>query len=126
VTLGREFKETFEVCPVCVRPGREKSREVPRGGTDTATLEVDALVVCLRCSERLYPEDTVKGFSRGSGPSWSAARPTGSRESAMPTRSAVGVGRNGREPGPFTLLLIQRVAEGLTFHNPSIQLFVLG
>lgn len=62
--LGREFKEAFEVCPVCGGELVEKKVEkLLRGGTDTATLEVDALV-CLRCGERLYPEVTVRLFQK--------------------------------------------------------------
>lgn len=64
MVLEREFKEAFEVCPVCGGELVEKKVEkLLRGGTDTATLEAGALV-CLRCGERLYPEDTVRLFQK--------------------------------------------------------------
>lgn len=65
MTLRRKFEETFEVCPVCGGELVEKRGEkLLRGGTDTATLEVLDALVCLRCGERLYPEDMVRLFER--------------------------------------------------------------
>jgi YgiT-type zinc finger domain-containing protein len=64
VALEKRFKEAFAACPVC--GGELAERRVTkllRGGTDTATVEVDALV-CQRCGERLYPEETVRLFER--------------------------------------------------------------
>lgn len=64
MALQKNFREAFEVCPVCGGEIVEKSVEkLLRGGTDTATLQVDALV-CLHCGERFYPEDTVRRFER--------------------------------------------------------------
>lgn len=64
MALENRFKEAFEVCPVC---GGElvykRVVKLLRGGTDTATIEVNALV-CQRCGERLYPEETVRLFER--------------------------------------------------------------
>jgi len=39
----------------------ERSREVVKGGTNTATLTIKA-EVCLRCGERLYYEETIQRF----------------------------------------------------------------
>lgn len=62
--MERRFKEAFEACPVCGGELVEKRVEkLLRGGTDTATVEVDALV-CQRCGEKLYPEGTVRLFER--------------------------------------------------------------
>lgn len=62
MALEQSFREAFEVCPICGGELVEKRVEkLLRGGTDTATLEVDALV-CLHCGERLYPQDTVRHF----------------------------------------------------------------
>ena len=54
----------FEVCPVCGGELEKKElEEIVRGGTDTATLKVEAMV-CLRCGEILYHERTVRTFKR--------------------------------------------------------------
>jgi len=54
----------FDKCPVCggevVRKGVEK---LLRGGKHTAVLTVEA-EVCLRCGERLYPQETVRRFEQ--------------------------------------------------------------
>jgi YgiT-type zinc finger domain-containing protein len=64
VALERRFKEAFAACPVCGGELVEKRvAKLLRGGTDTATIQVDALV-CQRCGERLYPEETVRHFER--------------------------------------------------------------
>jgi YgiT-type zinc finger domain-containing protein len=64
VALERRFKEAFALCPVCGGELVEKRvAKLLRGGTDTATIEVDALV-CQRCGERLYAEETVRLFER--------------------------------------------------------------
>jgi YgiT-type zinc finger domain-containing protein len=64
VALKRRFKEALAACPVCGGELVEKRvAKLLRGGTDTATIEVDALV-CQRCGERLYPEETVRHFER--------------------------------------------------------------
>lgn len=64
MVLENRFKEAFEVCPVCGGELVEKRVvKLLRGGTDTATIEVDALV-CQRCGERLYPAQTVRLFER--------------------------------------------------------------
>ncbi len=64
MALERRFKEAFAACPVCGGEVVEKRvAKLLRGGTDTARLEVDALV-CRRCGERLYPEETVRLFER--------------------------------------------------------------
>jgi YgiT-type zinc finger domain-containing protein len=64
VALEKRFKEAFAACPVCGGELAEKRvTKLLRGGTDTATVEVDALV-CRRCGERLYPEETVRLFER--------------------------------------------------------------
>lgn len=64
MALEERFKESFEVCPVCGGELVEKRVEkLLRGGTDTARLQVDALV-CRRCGERLYPEETVRRFEK--------------------------------------------------------------
>lgn len=52
----------FDKCPVC--GGRVITKDVEKivkGGTDTAIIRVQA-EVCLRCGERLYSPDTVRGF----------------------------------------------------------------
>jgi YgiT-type zinc finger domain-containing protein len=52
----------FEKCPVCGGELVEKEVEkLLRGGAHTAALKVTA-EVCLRCGERLYPEETVRRF----------------------------------------------------------------
>lgn len=64
MALEKRFKEAFASCPVCGGELVEKRVEkLLRGGPDTAQLKVDALV-CLRCGERLYPEQTVRRFER--------------------------------------------------------------
>lgn len=64
MALEKRFKEAFAACPVCGGELAEKRvTKLLRGGTDTATIEVDALV-CHRCGERLYPEETVRLFER--------------------------------------------------------------
>jgi len=64
VTLDKRFKDAFESCPVCRGELVEKRVEkLLKGGTNTASVEVDALV-CLRCGERLYPEETVRRFEK--------------------------------------------------------------
>lgn len=64
MALQETFRRAFEACPVCGGELIEKEVEkLLRGGNDTATLQVDALV-CLHCGERLYPEDTVRRFER--------------------------------------------------------------
>ena len=64
MALEKRFKEAFAACPVCGGELAEKRvTKLLRGGTDTATVEVDALV-CQRCGERLYPEETVRLFER--------------------------------------------------------------
>lgn len=64
MALENRFKEAFAVCPVCGGELVDKRVvKLLRGGTDTATIEVDALV-CQRCGERLYPEETVRLFER--------------------------------------------------------------
>jgi YgiT-type zinc finger domain-containing protein len=55
-------EEMFEVCPVCGGELEKKElEEIVRGGTDTATLKVEAMV-CLRCGEIFYHERTVRTF----------------------------------------------------------------
>ncbi|MBA3232102.1 MAG: YgiT-type zinc finger protein [Acidobacteria bacterium] len=62
MALQQSFRDAFELCPICGGELVEKKVEkLLRGGTDTASLEVDALV-CLHCGERLYPQDTVRRF----------------------------------------------------------------
>jgi YgiT-type zinc finger domain-containing protein len=52
----------FEECPVCGGELVEKEVEkLLRGGVHTAVLKVRA-EVCLRCGERLYPQETVRQF----------------------------------------------------------------
>ncbi len=52
----------FEKCPVCGGDMTEKKVEkLLRGGVHTAVLTVSA-EVCLRCGERLYPQETVRRF----------------------------------------------------------------
>lgn len=62
--LSKDFMKAFDVCPVCGGELVEKRvHKLLRGGNDTATVEVDAMV-CQRCGERLYPEETVRLFER--------------------------------------------------------------
>jgi YgiT-type zinc finger domain-containing protein len=52
----------FSKCPVCGGEMIQKEVEkLLRGGVDTAVLTVQAKV-CLRCSERLYAQETVRRF----------------------------------------------------------------
>ena len=58
------LEEMFEACPVCGGELEKKEiEEIVRGGTDTATLRVEAMV-CQRCGEILYHERTVRTFER--------------------------------------------------------------
>ena len=64
MALSKDFREAFEACPVCGGELVEKRvQKLLRGRNDTAAVEVDAMV-CLRCGERLYPEETVRRFER--------------------------------------------------------------
>ena len=54
----------FTKCPICGGEMAEKEVEkLLRGGANTAVLKVRA-EVCLRCGERLYPQETVRRFER--------------------------------------------------------------
>ena len=54
----------FDKCPVCGGELVEKEVEkLLKGGMNTAVLKVKA-EVCLRCGERLYPEETVCRFEQ--------------------------------------------------------------
>lgn len=54
----------FPKCPVCGGEMVEKEVEkLLRGGVHTATIKVQA-EVCLRCGERLYPQETVRRFEQ--------------------------------------------------------------
>jgi YgiT-type zinc finger domain-containing protein len=54
----------FPECPVCGGEMVEKEVEkLLRGGIHTATIKVQA-EVCLRCGERLYPQETVRRFEQ--------------------------------------------------------------
>lgn len=58
------LEEMFDSCPVCGGELVKKQvEEIVRGGGDTATLSAEAMV-CQRCGERLYSEDTVRRFER--------------------------------------------------------------
>lgn len=58
------LEEMFDSCPVCGGElVKRQVEEIVRGGDDTATLSVEAMV-CQRCGERLYSEDTVRRFER--------------------------------------------------------------
>lgn len=58
------LEEMFKVCPVCGGELEKKEiEEIVRGGTDTATLKVEAMI-CLRCGEILYHERTIRTFER--------------------------------------------------------------
>lgn len=62
MALEREFNEAFEVCPTCGGELAEKSVEkLLKGCPNMATITVEAMV-CLRCGECFYPEETVKRF----------------------------------------------------------------
>lgn len=64
MTLSKDFREAFDVCPVCGGELVEKRvHKLLKDGNDTATVEVDAMV-CQRCGERLYPEETVRLFEK--------------------------------------------------------------
>ncbi|CAN5539300.1 hypothetical protein BH24ACT22_BH24ACT22_08540 [soil metagenome] len=55
-------KESFDMCRVCDGELVEKEVEkLLKGGVDIATLKVTALI-CQRCGERLYPEETSRRF----------------------------------------------------------------
>ena len=52
----------IERCPFCSGEVNQKTvTEVVRGGGNTATLTVNALV-CQRCGERFYDPETIKKF----------------------------------------------------------------
>lgn len=54
----------FPKCPICGGEMVEKEVEkLLRGGIHTATIKVQA-EVCLRCGERLYPQETVRRFEQ--------------------------------------------------------------
>ncbi len=54
----------FPECPICGGEMVEKEVEkLLRGGIHTATIRVGA-EVCLRCGERLYPQETVRRFQQ--------------------------------------------------------------
>lgn len=54
----------FPNCPVCGGEMVEKEVEkLLRGGIHTAAIKVKA-EVCLRCGERLYPQETVRRFEQ--------------------------------------------------------------
>lgn len=56
------MKEPFDKCPVCGAELVEKEVEkLLKGGVDIAILRVTALI-CQRCGERLYTEETVRRF----------------------------------------------------------------
>jgi YgiT-type zinc finger domain-containing protein len=58
------LEDMFDSCPVCGGElVKRQVEEILRGGNDTATLSVEA-VVCQRCGDRLYSEDTVRRFER--------------------------------------------------------------
>lgn len=58
------LEEMFDPCPVCGGElVKRQVEEILKGAQDTATLNVEAMV-CLRCGERLYSEDTVRNFER--------------------------------------------------------------
>lgn len=52
----------FDSCPLCGGELRKKQVEkLIKGADNTAVIEVEALV-CLRCGERLYDEETIRKF----------------------------------------------------------------
>ncbi len=54
----------FPKCPICGGEMIQKEVEkLLRGGIHTATIKVQA-EVCLRCGERLYPQETVRRFEQ--------------------------------------------------------------
>ena len=54
----------FSQCPVCGGEMIDKAVEkLLRGGVHTAILTVQA-EVCLKCGERLYPQETVRHFEQ--------------------------------------------------------------
>jgi YgiT-type zinc finger domain-containing protein len=56
------MEKPFGECPVCGGELVEKEVEkLLKGGSDTAVLKVTALI-CQRCGERLYTEETVRRF----------------------------------------------------------------
>lgn len=63
-TRKLNLEEMFDSCPVCGGElVKRQVEEIVRGGDDTATLMVEAMV-CQRCGERLYSEDTVRKFEK--------------------------------------------------------------
>lgn len=58
------LEEMFDSCPVCGGElVKRQVEEILRGGDDTAVLTVEAMV-CQRCGERLYSEDTFRMFEK--------------------------------------------------------------
>ena len=54
----------FQKCPICGGEMISKNVEkLLRGGVHTASMQVQA-EVCLRCGERLYPQETVRRFEQ--------------------------------------------------------------
>lgn len=54
----------FPKCPTCGgEVVRKRTEKLLRGGTDLATMTVDA-EVCLHCGERLYSADTIRSFAQ--------------------------------------------------------------
>ncbi len=56
------MSDEFDSCPLCEGELRKKKVEkLIKGADNTAVIEVEALV-CLRCGERLYDEETIRKF----------------------------------------------------------------
>ena len=54
----------FPNCPTCGgEVVRKRTEKLLRGGTDLATMTVDA-EVCLHCGERMYSADTIRSFAQ--------------------------------------------------------------
>lgn len=54
----------FPKCPMCGgEVVRKRTEKLLRGGTDLATMTVDA-EVCLHCGERMYSPDTLRSFAQ--------------------------------------------------------------
>ena len=54
----------FPKCPMCGgEVVRKRTEKLLRGGTDLATMTVDA-EVCLHCGERMYSADTIRSFAQ--------------------------------------------------------------
>ncbi len=52
----------FPKCPTCSGElVRKRTEELLPGGTDLATMTIDA-EVCLHCGERMYSADTIRSF----------------------------------------------------------------